>query len=125
MPVIPPASDQNQLPVFYDSDCGFCRWSLSQLLKLDPGGRLRPVALDAPEADMLLASVPPSERRHAAHVVTPDGRIWTGGDAVAPILAWLGHPRWASVARRLAPVLRVGYRIVAANRGMLGRLVRS
>ena len=42
-------------PVLYDADCGFCRWCLAQLLRLDRHGRLRPVALQDPEADLLLS----------------------------------------------------------------------
>jgi predicted DCC family thiol-disulfide oxidoreductase YuxK len=111
------------LPVLYDADCGFCRWTLAQLLEHDPAARLRPVTLDSPEGTQLLASLTEDERMRSAHVVTPDGRVWTGGAAVAPILDELGHPRGAAAARLATPALRAGYRAVAASRRILGRLV--
>lgn len=40
--------------ILFDDDCGFCRWSLSKILAWDRLGRLRPVALQSPEADDLL-----------------------------------------------------------------------
>jgi predicted DCC family thiol-disulfide oxidoreductase YuxK len=111
------------LPVLYDADCGFCRWTLALLLEHDPGARLRPVTLDSPEGAVLLAALSDDERMRSAHVVTADGRVWTGGAAVAPILDELGHPRCAAAARLARPALRAGYRAVAASRGILGRLV--
>lgn len=112
------------LPVLYDGDCGFCRWSLAKLLARDPDGtRLRPVRLDSDEGRALLAAMPEAERMRAAHAVTPDGAVHTGGDAVAPILRALGRPRAAAVAVALGPALRPGYRLVARSRGLLGRFL--
>ncbi|MDP9187873.1 MAG: DUF393 domain-containing protein, partial [Actinomycetota bacterium] len=61
--------------VLYDRDCGFCRWSLSKLLAWDRSGRLRPVALQDPEADRLLAGMPEEERMDSWHWVTGDGDV--------------------------------------------------
>jgi predicted DCC family thiol-disulfide oxidoreductase YuxK len=112
------------LPVLYDADCGFCMRSLGRLLRRDDRGGLRPVALQDPEAAQLLAALTPAQRMAAAHVVTADGAIHSGGDAVAPILAALGRPRAAAAARGAAPLLRVGYRAVAGRRALFGRLLR-
>jgi len=37
--------DANGWILIYDRDCGFCRWSLAQVLARDPERRLRPLAL--------------------------------------------------------------------------------
>ena len=75
--------------VLYDRDCGFCRWSLAQLLALDRRRRLRPVALGTPEADALLADLTPEQRAASWHLVSPDGRRWSAGAAAPPLLRLL------------------------------------
>jgi predicted DCC family thiol-disulfide oxidoreductase YuxK len=111
------------LPVLYDADCGFCRWSVDVLLRHDPRGRLRPVAISSPEGERLLGALPRDRRESSAHVVTPDGRIWSGGDAVTPIVAALRGPRAGRLAWALRAPLRLGYRAIASQRSVLGRLV--
>jgi predicted DCC family thiol-disulfide oxidoreductase YuxK len=57
-------------------------------------------------------------------VVTPEGRVYSGGDAVVPIARALpGMGPVAALAGRLAAPTRWGYRQVAAHRAGLGRLV--
>jgi predicted DCC family thiol-disulfide oxidoreductase YuxK len=46
------------LSILYDADCGFCRWSLAQLLRLDRRHRLRPLSLQESEAETPLAALP-------------------------------------------------------------------
>ena len=48
--------------VLYDADCGFCKWALAGVLRWDRAGRLRPIALQRPEADELLAELSGEER---------------------------------------------------------------
>ena len=110
--------------VLYDRDCGFCRWTLAQLLDLDHGLRLRPVALQDPEADRLLRGMPAGPKYASAHLVTADGQIHSGGLAVAPILELLPHgTSFARVARLVPGPLRVGYAWVARHRTLLSRPV--
>jgi hypothetical protein len=86
--------------VIYDADCGFCRWSLAVLLRLDrlgidrsgaergrlspphlldrwgrsaAPGALRALALGTAEADGLLADLSPDERAASWHVVFDAG----------------------------------------------------
>ena len=75
--------------VLYDADCGFCRWSLAQLLALDRRQRLRPVALGTSEANGLLADLDPEARAASWHLVSPDGRRWSAGEAAPPLLRLL------------------------------------
>jgi predicted DCC family thiol-disulfide oxidoreductase YuxK len=108
------------LRVLYAADCGFCRWSLALLLRRDRDGRLLPLPIESPEGDELLAGMPREQRLRSAHVVTPDGRVWSGGDAVEPIARALWGRVPAGAARALRPPLRGGYRLVADNRFRLG-----
>ena len=108
--------------ILYDADCGFCRWSLGVILAWDRRRRLRPVALQDAEAQRLLAGMPRAEQMRSFHVVERDGRVQSGGAALAPLGRALpgGGPLVALAAALPGPVER-GYRLVADHRGVLGR----
>lgn len=108
--------------VLYDRDCGFCRWSLSKLLAWDRAGVLRPVALQDPEADRLLAGMPESDRMSSWHLALPDGEIRSGGAAFEVLFELLPGGGPLAALARLAPGLTDrGYRFVADHRTPLGR----
>lgn len=120
----PPETDRGQgLPaVLYDRDCGFCRWSLAPLLAWDTGRRLRPVALQDPEADALLGNMEADRKYASAHLVTEDRRVYSGGAAVAPLLRLLpGGQPLAAIAALVPGQLRVGYDWIARHRSLFGR----
>jgi predicted DCC family thiol-disulfide oxidoreductase YuxK len=110
--------------VLYDADCGFCKWLLAGLLRWDRGGRLRPIALQRPEADELLATVPATERMASWHLISPDGARRSGGAAVPPLLRLLPGGRGpAAVLARIPRLTDRGYRWVAEHRSGLSRWV--
>jgi predicted DCC family thiol-disulfide oxidoreductase YuxK len=112
------------LLVFYDDQCGYCRWSVAQLLRLDRNRRLRLIAIQSPEGERLLAGVAPELRLASAHLIDGDGQLFSGGEAAAPIAAALPSiARAAPLLRRLARPVNAGYNLVAANREQFGRLV--
>jgi len=114
-------SESGRATVLYDRDCGFCRWTLARLLALDRGRQLRPVPLQSPEALGLLPGMEEERRLASAHLVTLDGRVYSGGDAVAPLVALLPGGGPLSRAAGLVPGLwRTGYDWVAARRGVFG-----
>ena len=110
--------------LLFDADCGVCRWILAKLLAWDRARRLRPVALQDPEADRLLGEMDEERRMASWHFVDPSGRVSSAGDAFEPLLALLpaGRPA-AAVARRVPAAARRFYDALAARRGQLGRLV--
>jgi predicted DCC family thiol-disulfide oxidoreductase YuxK len=110
--------------ILYDRDCGFCRWSLRRILAWDRRGELRPVALQDPEADRLLAGLDPGTKMGSWHLVTPDGRAYSAGAAAAPLLRLLpgGRPV-AIVAAAFPGATERVYRLVSRNRDRLGRWV--
>jgi predicted DCC family thiol-disulfide oxidoreductase YuxK len=120
---LPPDSP---LLVFYDEECGYCRWSVAQLLRFDRDRRLRLIAIQSQQGEHLLAAIPPELRLASAHLIDSDGRLYSGGEAAAPIAAALPPlARSAPLLRRLARPVNAGYNLVAVNREKFGRLVGS
>lgn len=111
--------------ILYDADCTFCRWSTARILAWDRRGRLRPVALQDPEADRLLPGMEPEDRMRSWHLVTPDGRIYSAGAAVPPLLRLLpgGRPLGALASAFPAATKRT-YEWVADHRDLLSSASR-
>ena len=102
--------------VYYDRDCGFCRWTLAWLLRLDRRRRLRPIAIQDAEGELADLG--------SWHVVGEDGVVRSGGRAFASVLAELpGGRLLAPSARRVEFALVPAYAWVAAHRTRLSRLV--
>ena len=108
--------------VYYDEDCGFCRWTIAWVLRWDRRRRLRPVPIQSPEGDRELGDL--GEARLASAHLVRDGSRWTGGEALAPLLEELpGGRLLAPVARRLERLSGPAYRWAANHRSLLSRLV--
>jgi predicted DCC family thiol-disulfide oxidoreductase YuxK len=102
--------------LLYDSDCGLCRAVLGVMLALDRAERLRPVAIDSAEARSLTPQMTDEQRAASFHLVEADGTVHSAGAALAQLIPPL----------RAAPrVSELGYRAVAGNRGLLGRVIPS
>src|SRR5918994_1679836 len=79
----------------YDADCGLCTWSMAKVLGWDRGRRLRPLALQDPEAERLLTGMNEEERMGSWHLVLPDGTVRSAGVAErrGQILALVVDPK--------------------------------
>ncbi len=110
--------------ILFDNDCGFCRWSLSKILAWDRHRRLRPVALQSPEADDLLEGMDPEPKMASWHLVAPGGWTYSGGEAVSPLARLLpaGAPI-AWLANAFPETTDRAYRWVARHRDRLGHAV--
>ncbi|MGH2982411.1 MAG: thiol-disulfide oxidoreductase DCC family protein [Solirubrobacterales bacterium] len=106
--------------VLYDADCGLCTWLLAGLLRWDRAVRLRPIELQRPEADDLLADLAPTERMASWHLISQTGARCSGGAAVPPLLRLLPRGRVpAAVFARFPGLTDRGYRWVAEHRSQL------
>jgi predicted DCC family thiol-disulfide oxidoreductase YuxK len=110
--------------ILYDSDCGFCKWSLDKILIWDRRRRLRPVAIQSAEGDELLAGVPPDRRLDSWHLVEQGGELHSAGAAAAPLARLLpgGRPL-AFLFGRFPRITDRAYRWVANHRDRFARLV--
>lgn len=119
-------SEERRWIVLYDADCGVCKWLLSVLLRWDRAARLRPIALQRPEAAELLQELPPAERMDSWHLISPTGERRSGGAALPPLLNELPAGRLAAACLARFPRLTDhGYRWVAEHRSQLSRWVPS
>ena len=110
--------------LLYDRDCGFCRWSVGWVLRLDRRRALQPLALQDPRAPGLLPELDEEERMRSAHVVTPDGRRLTGGEAAGPVFRLIpGATPLAAVLERFPRATERVYRWIADRRSAFGRPV--
>ena len=108
--------------IYYDDDCGFCRWALAWILRWDRRHRLRPVPIESEEGDRELGDLGEA-RLESAHLVR-DGERWSGGRALAPMLEELPGGRVpAAAARRLEWLAVPVYQWVADHRSGLSKLV--
>jgi predicted DCC family thiol-disulfide oxidoreductase YuxK len=112
--------------VLYDAECGICQWLLSALLWWDRAERLRPLALQRPEAERLLKELGPAERMASWHLISPAGERHSGGAAMAPLLRLLPAGRLAAAGLARFPRLTDGgYRWVAEHRSQLSKCLPS
>jgi predicted DCC family thiol-disulfide oxidoreductase YuxK len=116
---------QAELEVFYDADCGFCTRSARVLRRLDRARRIQLTPLRR-AADRVADAPPVEHLLDLMHARSPSGEWWVGGaawlriaDLVTPLrpLGWFA--RLPVVRRFVEPV----YRLVAANRRQLSRLL--
>jgi predicted DCC family thiol-disulfide oxidoreductase YuxK len=112
------------LIVLYDADCGFCRWAMAWALRRDRGHRLIAAAIQSPLGVELLGDLTPDRRLATAHAVGPDGRLRSGGDAVAAVLVSLDGTRLLGrLARSVPGITGYLYDAVASRRTAFGHLV--
>jgi predicted DCC family thiol-disulfide oxidoreductase YuxK len=112
--------------VLYDRDCGFCRWSLAKILAWDRARRLRPLPIQSEEGQRLLGGVPAEGQLESWHLVHPDGRVESAGDAFPAVFRLLpaGGPIAALTAR--FPLLSNRcYMLVAKNRTLFGKPISA
>lgn len=112
-----------QAVLFYDANCPFCRWSMAKILQWDRQGRIRPVALQDPEADRLLPDMDEETRMKSWHLVTPDGRVRSAGAAAPSLFRLLpGGQPVATIASTFPRTTQRAYRWVSEHRDRLARL---
>jgi len=110
--------------VFFDEDCGFCRWSADRLRAWDRSGHLRFAPIQGPEGDRWLATMDPRTRMGSWHVLTQDGRVRSGGAALPTTLRLLPGGRPLAAVFALSPVATERfYRWVVRHRARWGSLL--
>lgn len=110
--------------VVYDGECGLCRRSVELLRSWDRHGRLELLPFQAADVMDRFPEVEAAEFRAAVQLIAPDGRRWSGADAIEKVLALTPRGRpiaWLFELPFARPIARRVYRWVARNRGKLAR----
>lgn len=116
--------DHERYTVVYDGECGICRRSVERLRAWDAEGRLRFLPFQAPGVMDRYPGIPERAFREAVQVIAPDGRRWSGADAVETALEQTRGGRrlaWVFKLPFARPIARRVYRWVARHRPFLAR----
>src|SRR2546430_3578818 len=70
--------------LLYDRDCGICSAVSRWIRTLDWRGRIRLQSIQS--SRNILVGIPEDRMLDALHVVSPDGHVTTGGDAVPTLI---------------------------------------
>jgi predicted DCC family thiol-disulfide oxidoreductase YuxK len=108
--------------VIYDGECGICRRAVGWLQRWDRERNLRYIAFQDGRVAAFGIALPALAA--ALHLVLPDGRVYAGADAAAPLLRMLPGKRWVAGLFRVPGVPALARRIyawIAARRHCLVR----
>jgi len=110
--------------LLWDGDCGFCAAMVTRMKRW----ARRPFA-ETPYQSVK-AQLPESISRWSnrqAHWIDPEGRVTGGSAAFVELLEKCGRSPWATLlsSAPFRPFLWLGYRLVASNRGLLGKVLAS
>ena len=112
--------------VLYDTDCGFCVWTLSWVLRWDRARILQTAPIQSLEGEARLGGLEPAARLASWHVVDERGRLFSAGPALTQVLRRLpGGGALAALTARAPRVTQRAYEAVAANRTALSRPVSA
>lgn len=110
--------------VLYDGACGVCRRSVELLRRWDGENRLELVPFQAEGVMDRFPDISEAELRSAVQVIAPDGRRWSGADAVERALGQTARGRpftWLFRLPLARPASRLLYRWFARNRSRFAR----
>lgn len=111
--------------LLYDAGCRACRFAARVVARVDRERALTIMPLQDPGASALLTALPEVERLASWRLVAPDGTLAGYGAGLPALLRTVRRTRALGRLLGLVPAsfLDSAYRLVARNRGRLGRLV--
>lgn len=97
---------------------------MAWVLRRDARHVLVAVPIQSTRGCELLAAISPNERLRSAHAIAADGRLCSGGAAVAAVLSATERTRaLGQLTRALPRTTALLYSVVAARRTSFGRLI--
>jgi predicted DCC family thiol-disulfide oxidoreductase YuxK len=103
--------------LIYDGDCGFCRWGMHVVRRIDRAGVFGFCPYGHPVAESILSELP-ADKRYTSHHAFRDGILHSATAAARVTLEGLPLG-WVALALQLHRL----YPVIARNRSLLGRLV--
>lgn len=108
------ATDQPAGKVLYDGACPRCRASIALVSAADPDRVVEPIDLTAVDVKSIHPSLTTEACMASMHLVTRDGRVSAGFDAVATLARWLPMAWPLGVLAAIPGVAPLGRRVYAA-----------
>jgi predicted DCC family thiol-disulfide oxidoreductase YuxK len=120
-PAAPDPFDSGRIVILFDGVCDVCHRGVAWVRARDRDGAFAFVPFQDPGVARRRPDLDPAALARAVHVIGPDGRVWTGADALPVVLARLPGRGLRLLARLLAlpgarAVARPLYRLAAALR---------
>ena len=114
---------RSRLTVYYDAGCGFCIWSVAQLLRLDRARRVTPATIQG-AIDTDLAAIPAERVLSSFHARADGAPPVSAGAALTAVLSTIGPLRWLGrLSARVPRFTDRAYFWVADRRGRWARLI--
>ncbi|HEY6291765.1 MAG TPA: lipase maturation factor family protein [Terriglobia bacterium] len=108
--------------LLFDGDCSFCRYWVERWRSLTRGL----VDFAPAQQEALRFQIPKEAWSRSVQLITPEGAIYAGAEAVFRTLAYVPGHGWQLAVYRHLPGARAateaGYRLVAAHRDLFARL---
>jgi predicted DCC family thiol-disulfide oxidoreductase YuxK len=109
----------------YDGRCGFCLCHVQRWKRLT-GDAVDHVASASPEIAERFPEIPRDQLNRSLHFIDTDGHVYPGAYGALKALSHANPRDWRlklyENSRLCAGLMECGYRLVAANRGLLSRL---
>ena len=108
-----PSRPESRNPtLIYDGECGVCRKAVELLRRWDREHELRFVPFQDSVAVARFGIALPALAA-AMHLVSPDGRVYPGADAIPELLRLFPGKRWLAPLFRIPGVLPLARRVYA------------
>lgn len=111
-PPMPASAEAKPLTLIYDGECGVCRRAVALLKRWDREHVLRFVPFQDGAAVAGFGIALPALAA-AMHLIVPNGRVYTGADALPQLLRLFPGKRWLAPLFRIPGVLPLARRIYA------------
>lgn len=111
------------LLVIWDGDCGFCQKSLQWIQRQNPEGNITYLSFHSEEAAPWRDKIGIENLQRSMYVIEDD-QFFAGSDGFRILLSHIPEYRWLSTLMGwplIKQLCRGGYRIIAANRNLLGK----
>jgi len=113
--------------MIYDGDCGFCRFWVKRWQR-STGSQVAYLPLQDPSIATQFPELPTAALETAVHLIEPDGKVFSGAEAVFRSLAANPSKQWPLRLYRKIPgaalLAEWGYRLVARHRRASSALTR-
>lgn len=114
--------------LIYDDNCSICNAGIGRIRKLDQTGLIKLVPLSDPQVPPNIKLPSKEVMNKHMHLISPDGEIYKGADAISEILKIFPESKlagWITSFPPFKPIARLVYSIVAKNRMKLSKLISS